>query len=172
MLATVHAVRVEPSAELPTRNSAMDGGGWLGERHRYAGSPRWKVGVQLLREAEDALNRHPRPGDRVGLVHGDAHPGNAMADDDRCTGLFDWGCAGVGHPGVDVGHTRLTAYLTYGLDAAADDVLAGWETENGESLRSVPYWDTLAALGTPPDIGGPTDRRDAFLLRALEALQR
>ncbi|MEQ4210230.1 aminoglycoside phosphotransferase family protein [Actinopolymorpha sp. B9G3] len=170
-LARVHGVGIESSTALPTRKWAMDPGvGFLYERRRYAGSPRWAAGERLLRQADDTLARIPRPRDRAGLVHGDAWLGNAMAVDEECTGLFDWGCAGVGHPGVDLGYTRLSAVLTYGMDAA-DEILAGWESENGEPLGSLAYWDVVAALTTPPDIGTPTDRRDAFLLRALEALQ-
>lgn len=168
-LASVHRVSIEPSAELPIRRRAMDGGeGFLTERRRYAGSARWVAGKRLLRRAEAELAQRPRPRDRIGLVHGDAWVGNAMALDGRCSGLFDWGSAGVGHPGVDVGYARLSAALTYGVHAAAD-VLAGWEAGTGEPLASIAYWDVVAALVTPPDLGPATDVRDAFLLRALDA---
>lgn len=171
-LAIVHSVKVESSAELPTRKRAMDPGeGFLDERQRYAGTARWVTGERLLEQAERTLARYPRPPDPIGLVHGDAWLGNAMARDNHCTGLFDWGCAGVGHPGVDVGYARLSAVLTYGMDAA-DDILSGWETEHGKPLSSIAYWDVLAALTTPPDLGTPTDRRDAFLRRALDAVGR
>lgn len=168
-LASVHRVSIEPSAELPIRRRAMDGGeGFLTERRRYAGSARWVAGERLLRRAEAELAQRPRPRDRIGLVHGDAWVGNAMALEGRCSGLFDWGSAGVGHPGVDVGYTRLSAALTYGVHAAAD-VLAGWEAGTGEPLASIAYWDVVAALVMPPDLGPISDVRDAFLLRALDA---
>jgi aminoglycoside phosphotransferase (APT) family kinase protein len=169
-LAAVHQVNIEPSAHLPVRQRSLEpGGGYLEERHLYTGSPRWAAGERLFREAEAELARHPRPADRVALVHGDAWIGNAMAVDDRCAGLFDWGCAGVGHPGIDLGHTRLTTALSFGMDAC-DDVLAGWEAEMGEPLSLTPYWDVVGALLTPPDLGDNTEARDEFLLRALDDL--
>jgi aminoglycoside phosphotransferase (APT) family kinase protein len=169
-LATVHQVNIAPSAHLPARQRSLEpGGGYLEERHLYAGSPRWAAGERLFREAEAELARHRRPADRVSLVHGDAWIGNAMAVDDRCAGLFDWGCAGVGHPGVDLGHARLTAALSFGMDAG-DDVLAGWEAAVGEPLCLTSYWDVIGALLTPADIGDNTATRDEFLLRALDNL--
>jgi len=170
-LATVHQINIKPSTHLPVRQRSLEPGeGWLAERHLYAGSPRWAAGERLFGEAEAELARHPRPADRVSLVHGDAWIGNVMAVDDRCAGLFDWGCAGVGHPGIDLGHTRLTAALSFGMKAG-DDVLAGWEAEAGEPLFSTAYWDVIGALLTPPDIGEKTDARDEFLLWALDDLR-
>jgi aminoglycoside phosphotransferase (APT) family kinase protein len=170
-LAAVHQISIEPSAHLPVRQRSLEPGeGWLAERRRHAGSPRWAAGERLLAEAQAALARHPRPADRVSLVHGDAWIGNAMAVDDRCIGLFDWGCAGIGHPGIDLGHTRLTAVLSFGM-TAGDDVLAGWEADVGAPLSSTAYWDVVGALLTPPDIGEKTDIRDEFLLRALDDLR-
>jgi aminoglycoside phosphotransferase (APT) family kinase protein len=170
-LATVHQINIESSAHLPVRQRSLEpDGGYLAERRRYAGSRRWAAGERLFREAEAELAGHPRPADRVSLVHGDAWVGNAMAVDDRCAGLFDWGCAGVGHPGIDLGHTRLTAALSFGMEAG-DDVLAGWEAEVGEPLSLTAYWDVVGALFTPPDIGDKTDARDEFLLKALDDLR-
>jgi aminoglycoside phosphotransferase (APT) family kinase protein len=166
-LARVHQITIEPSAHLPARRRSLEpDGGYGQERELYAGSPRWAAGARLLAEAAAELARHRRPADRVSLVHGDAWIGNAMATDNRCTGLFDWGCAGVGHPGIDLGHTRLTAALSFGMDAA-HDVLAGWQAEAGQPLSLPPYWDVAGALLTPPDIGDKTQLRDDFLLRAL-----
>jgi hypothetical protein len=72
-LARVHGVGIESLTALPARKWAMDPGvGFLYERRRYAGSPRWAAGERLLRQAGDTLARIPRPRDRAGLVHGDA----------------------------------------------------------------------------------------------------
>ncbi|MGH7921752.1 MAG: phosphotransferase family protein [Candidatus Dormibacteraceae bacterium] len=168
-MARVHRVVPDRSPDLPARRRALEPGeGFLEERRRFAGSPRWSAGERLLQGARAVLRHRSPPPGPVGLVHGDAWLGNAMAAGLRCTGLFDWGCAGIGHPGVDVGYTRLSAALTYGLQAA-DDVLAGWEAESGAPLPSVAYWDVVAALTTPPDLGECTDLRDEFLLRALRS---
>jgi len=66
-------------------------------------------------------------------------------------------------------------------------VLRGWEEQAGRAAADVAYWDTVAALATPPDIGwfpaaiadqGRPDldrvlvleRRDSFLRQALAYL--
>jgi hypothetical protein len=65
--------------------------------------------------------------------------------------------------------------------------LCGWEAEAGRPAIDVPYWDAVAALSSPPDMGwfpvsmaaqGRPDltrevmleRRDAFLNAALSQL--
>jgi hypothetical protein len=82
---------------------------------------------------------------------------------------------------------RCDAAWCHGLQAAAD-VLRGWEAEAGRLGSHVPYWDVVAALASPPDMGwfpesmaaqGRPDltrevmieRRDAFLVAALSQLQ-
>ncbi len=66
-------------------------------------------------------------------------------------------------------------------------MLSGWESEAGRRASAVPYWDAVAALASPPDMGwfpvsmahqGRPDltrdvmlqRRDAFLDAALSQL--
>jgi hypothetical protein len=66
-------------------------------------------------------------------------------------------------------------------------VLAGWEQHAGRPAAQVPYWDVVAALATPPDMGwfpaaigaqGRPDldqptllaRRDQVLREALDRL--
>jgi hypothetical protein len=99
----------------------------------------------------------------------------------------DWDCAGLGAAGIDVGSLRCDAAMCCGLDAP-DHVLAGWQREAERPADSLAYWDAVAALSTPPDIGWFTDavsdmagrpdltkrllceRRDAFLADALDRL--
>ena len=135
----------------------------------------------LLAEAEKRIAALPVPGAFTGLVHGDLWQGNALWDGDRLTGLVDWDCAGVGPPGVDLGSLRCDAAICFGVESA-EEVLRGYGAAD-----DVPYWDAVAALSTPPDMGwfvgalhgqGRTDltrsvlvdRRDAFLEAALAAL--
>jgi len=71
----------------------------------------------------------------------------------------------------------------HGIEAAGQ-ILRGWEAEAGRPATDVPYWDAVAALASPPDMGwfpismalqGRPDltrevmleRRDAFLDAAL-----
>jgi hypothetical protein len=70
---------------------------------------------------------------------------------------------------------------------AVGHILRGWEAETGRPASDVPYWDAVAALACPPDMGwfpvsmaaqGRPDltrevmleRRDAFLGAALSRL--
>jgi len=125
--------------------------------------------------------------ERTGLVHGDLWSGNVLWHGDELVAVLDWDCAGVGPAGVDLGSLRLDAAMSFGPEAS-DHVLAGWEREAAGPAQSVAYWDALAALNTPPDLGWFVDttvealrrsdltrdvmlkRRDAFLTDALERL--
>lgn len=141
----------------------------------------------LLTAAEERITGRPVPGE-PGLVHGDLWQGNALWQGDRLVGLVDWDCAGVGPAGVDLGSLRCDAAICFGPEAAGD-ALAGWEDAAGRPAEDVPYWDAVAALSTPPDLGwfpgaiagqGRPDlvrellleRRDAFLAAALDRLDQ
>ncbi len=127
------------------------------------------------------------PADPIGFVHGDLWCGNTLWRSERLVAVIDWDCAGLGAAGIDLGSLRGDAALCYGIEAA-DHVLAGWQREAGRPAESVAYWDVVAMLCTPPDMGlvlpaisgmtGRTDltaellreRRDAFLTDALDRL--
>jgi aminoglycoside phosphotransferase (APT) family kinase protein len=127
------------------------------------------------------------PGDPTGFVHGDLWSGNTLWRGAELAAILDWDCAGLGSAGIDLGSLRCDAAMGYGLDASAH-VLAGWQREARRPADSLAYWDTVAALSTPPDIdwfadaisemnGRPDltkqllrERRDAFLADALERL--
>jgi aminoglycoside phosphotransferase (APT) family kinase protein len=100
------------------------------------------------------------PADPVRFVHGDLWWGNTLWRSGDLAAVIDWDCAGLGAAGIDLGSLRGDAALCYGL-AAVDLVLAGWEREAGRAAESVAYWDLVAALSAPPDIGYflPGDRR-------------
>jgi aminoglycoside phosphotransferase (APT) family kinase protein len=141
----------------------------------------------LLRAAEAAVAATRPDDDQPGLVHGDLWNGNTLRDDDgRLTAVLDWDCAGVGPAGIDLGSLRCDAAWSHGAEAAGH-VLRGWEAEAGRPASDVPYWDAVAALASPPDMGwfpvsmalqGRPDltrevmlaRRDAFLGAALSQL--
>lgn len=140
----------------------------------------------LLAEAERRTERNA-PRDAIGFTHGDLWSGNTLWRNDRIVAVIDWDCAGRGPDGIDLGSLRCDAAMCYAGDAAGH-VLAGWERQAGHRASSVPYWDVIAALSTPPDIswfaaaitgmtGRPDltaallrERRDAFLENALERL--
>jgi aminoglycoside phosphotransferase (APT) family kinase protein len=140
----------------------------------------------LLQLADDVLREHGTPQGETVFVHADLHPGNMMWDGDTNVVLIDWKDAGVGDPGVDLGHLRMQMALWYGEDAPGH-VLEGWQRESGREATDVPYWDAVAAVHTPTELedwgpfgfdeqgkplasGERTGRRDAFLRAALDQL--
>jgi aminoglycoside phosphotransferase (APT) family kinase protein len=178
--AAVHRVPAPPpSAALPVRTrsiSAVDFGAL-----RRAAPPQ-----PLLVRAEELLARLPVPPAPRVLVHGDLWQGNTLWTGDALTGVIDWDGAGVGPAGIDLGSLRCDAATSAG-GTAPDDVLAGYEAATGQPFPDVAYWDLVAALTTPPDMGwfvdavrdqGRTDldqptmlaRRDSFLAAALDRL--
>jgi hypothetical protein len=119
-------------------------------------------------------------------VHGDLWQGNVLWDGDTLASVLDWDCAGRGPAGVDLGSLRCDAALCFGAEAAGD-VLDGWQDHAGRPAENVAYWDLVAALSTPPDMGWfpPTfvdqgrpdltadvlvERRDQFLAAAIDTL--
>ncbi len=176
--ALLHAVPMPAAARLPRRDRPI---GPVDFDRLRAETP----AQELLQRAEEARDSY-RPRSDEGFVHDDLWQGNALWDGDRLTALVDWECAGVGPAGVDLGALRLDAAMCFDVDAG-DDVLAGWEAEAGRRADDVAYWDVVAALSTPPDVGwfagtisaqGRPDltrelleqRRNRFLSNALDEL--
>lgn len=176
--AALHAVPLSPALALPRRERPIPGEDFAALRRAAAPDP-------LLIEAEEAIDHRPVPGEEV-FVHGDLWQGNVLWTGDNLIGLVDWTCAGAGPAGIDIGSLRCDAALCYGLNAV-DDILEGWEEATGHPAKDYAYWDVVAALSTPPDMGwfvesitgqGRTDldhhtllqRRDEFLRAALDRL--
>lgn len=177
--ARMNAVALEPTPELGLRTRPMYDADFDAWRREDGSTP-------LLERAEAYLAGVDPPSAPLGLVHGDLWQGNALDDGRRLTGLIDWDCAGVGPAGIDICCPRFDAAVCFGLDAA-DEITAGWSEAAGSPPRDVDYWDVVAGLCTPPDVGtwvplihaqGRTDidarlaneRRGAFLRAALERL--
>lgn len=178
--ARLHAVPLEPSAGLPLRDRPIAG-------EDFAAMRRGPGVSSLLREAEELITRTGPVEGRPVFVHGDLWYGNTLWNDGALAGLIDWDCAGAGAPGVDLGSLRCDAAICYGTQAAAE-VLRGWEDTAGRAAADVAYWDVVAALATPPDMGwfpaaisaqGRPDldratllsRRDEFLRQAMNLLR-
>jgi aminoglycoside phosphotransferase (APT) family kinase protein len=179
--ATLHRVELAPGPALPWRDRPIAIEDFAALRRRQ---PR----PLLLAAEERVAERAPAPSAAAGvLVHGDLWQGNALWSGDTLAGLVDWDCAGAGAPGVDLGSLRCDAAVCFGPEAA-DDVRAGWEEAAGRPAADVAYWDAVAALSTPPDMGwfpgaiagqGRPDltrelllrRRDDFLRAALDRLE-
>lgn len=177
--ARISLVEPGPAPALPARSRPIEGEDFAGMRRAHGAS-------DLLRAAEAAVAA-TRPEDgRAGLVHGDLWYGNTLWDDGRLTAVLDWDCAGVGPAGIDLGSLRCDAAWCHGTEAAGH-ILRGWQDEAGRPASDVAYWDAVAALASPPDMGwfpeamaghGRPDltrevmlkRRDAFLGHALSQL--
>ncbi|WP_242001576.1 aminoglycoside phosphotransferase family protein [Kribbella steppae] len=164
-LAQVHAIPLEPQPHLPLRTRPIAVDDFAGDRRRgrMATTP-------LLRTADEWIQSLLQPQGATVFLHGDVWPGNMAWTADTCCTLIDWKTAGVGDPGVDIGELRKQIAITYGPEAIAG-VVDGWEQTAGRSATNIDYWDAVAALNTPTDLGPvATARRDAFLRAALERL--
>jgi aminoglycoside phosphotransferase (APT) family kinase protein len=142
----------------------------------------------LLEAAEERISGVSVPAVLTVFVHGDLWQGNTLWTGDTCEGMVDWDAAGVGHSGIDLGTLRLDAAILFGLPAAAE-ILEGWRQATSQAAEAMAYWDVVAALTSPTDMGQwlPVahdhgrvdldaatlmDRRDAFLRAALDRLDR
>jgi Ser/Thr protein kinase RdoA (MazF antagonist) len=177
--ARISSVAVIPAPALPVRTRPIEAEDFPGMRRDQGAS-------DLLRAAEEAIAAARPDDDRTGLVHGDLWHGNTLWHDGQLTAVLDWDCAGVGPAGLDLGSLRCDAAWCHGIDAAAH-ILDGWEAEAGRPASDIAYWDAVASLASPPDMGwfplsmtlqGRPDltsgvlleRRDAFLASALSQL--
>ena len=115
--ADVHLVRLSPSDQLPLRHRSIELEDFGALRERDGSSP-------LLLEAEHALAGLKEPTHETVLIHGDLWQGNTMWSGDEVVAILDWDCAGVGHPGVDLGSLRCDVAVMFGVEAA-DAVLDG-----------------------------------------------
>lgn len=124
----------------------------------------------LLSMADERIQSMTRPQGAAVFLHGDVWPGNMAWLGGNSYTLIDWKTAGAGDPGVDIGELRKQIAIKYGLEAIKH-IVDGWEQAAGKRATNVPYWDAVAALNTPTDLGPfITQRRDAFLRAALRSL--
>jgi aminoglycoside phosphotransferase (APT) family kinase protein len=178
-LAEIHRAPVPDPTDLPRRTRSISSVDFAELRRAAPPQP-------LLVAAEQVLATRPMPAAFDVFVHGDYWFGNTMWDGDVLTGVIDWDCAGIGHPGIDIGSMRCDAAICAGA-MAADEALVGYAQAAGRPVDDVAYWDVVAALTTPPtmewfveairgqgrtDLDQPTllARRDDFLVTALARL--
>lgn len=144
--ARIHLVPGTPSRELPVRARALDGYDLNEGSQPTASTP-------LLQQAREVIAAGS-PGDEpIGFVHGDFWQGNTLWDGDRYAGAVDWDFAGFGPAGVDLGSLRADVVVLHGPRAAAE-VLAGWEEAASGSAPNLAWWDLVAGVSTPDDMGG------------------
>lgn len=84
---------------------------------------------------QDELKHRP-----FSLVHGDAHPHNALwcnqRSDKACLSLIDFEMVGVGSPAQDLGQWVISHMTPEERRACEDDILAAYHTELTDTLRA------------------------------------
>ena len=115
---------------------------------------RWRASDagELWTSALQVLDEHHPTAVPDALVHGDCWQGNSLWVGDEFRGFIDWDAAGTGSPGIDLGTMRLDAAFFFGADAM-DDVVTGWAETSGRAVVDLAYWDLVAALTSPIDLG-------------------
>lgn len=136
-LAAVHSVPAERLTELP---SLFDGSG---------GSPEI-LGGPL---AAQVRSRWPEVvAAPAVLTHGDYWSGNVVWRDGRLTGIVDWASGSRGSRGFDLGWCRLDLVLLFG-EQIADEFLAAYEAEAGQTVGEMRLWDRWAAARSDDLVG-------------------
>jgi aminoglycoside phosphotransferase (APT) family kinase protein len=160
--ARLHAWPCAPSLSLPRRHHPIGDLDFAAMRAGHDMGPLQREAQAILDAAAQLL-----AAEATVFVHGDLWQGNTLWVGDSLTGLVDWDAAGAGAPGVDLGSLRMDVALCYGTDTAGTDtagtdtagtdaageVTAGWEEAAGRPADNVAYWDIVAGLATPPDLG-------------------
>jgi aminoglycoside phosphotransferase (APT) family kinase protein len=81
---------------------------------------------------------------RMSVVHGDFHPNNVMAHNNRIVGVLDWGELIVADPAIDVGWSRMV--LTTEVSAELGDTFAEAYTRISPGvIESLHFWEVFAA---------------------------
>jgi aminoglycoside phosphotransferase (APT) family kinase protein len=111
---------------------------------------------QPVTEATLAWIKAHRPpaGEPVGLVWGDARPGNMIFDHGECVAVLDWEMATLGNPAIDLGWWLfLDRHHTEGINVepldgvpARAETIARWEELTGLSAEHVDYYEVFAGL--------------------------
>jgi aminoglycoside phosphotransferase (APT) family kinase protein len=136
-LAAVHTVPSERLAELP---SVFDAGedplGPLGGPLAAEVRSRWP---QIVESPEV-------------LTHRDYWSGNVVWRDGKLTGIVDWSDGSRGPRGFDLGWCRLDLVLLFD-EKIADDFLAAYEAETGQTVDEMRLWDCWAVARSDDAVG-------------------
>lgn len=81
------------------------------------------------------------------VVHIDYWPGNVLWDQGQITAIVDWEEAAYGDPAIDVAYCRMEMFLS-GMGHVADEFLDTYETEVGQQVANLGFWE-LAATARP-----------------------
>ena len=90
------------------------------------------------------------PSGPLTFVHGDLWPGNLLFQADRLTGIVDWGDAGVGHPGLEVGYLAADLRVATGSQHVHEAAIDAYEKVRGP-LPNRAWWEVAGYLRFPRD---------------------
>ena len=79
------------------------------------------------------------------LLHIDYWSGNILWEGNEISAVIDWEEAAYGDPAVDVGYALMNMILM-GLPDAADEFLRAYESETGNALQNLGFWELAAAV--------------------------
>ena len=114
----------------------------IGRREEAAQGEPLTREVQAVLKAEIGRIRWPEPT----FVHGDFWPGNTVWRYGQLVGVIDWTNAELGDPRVDVSQCRTDIAFSLSQDEA-DAFLNAYETQTGQPLPDLWYFDLFRGLG-------------------------
>lgn len=128
---------------------------------------------RALWERALALVRVPPVRGTGRFMHRDYHPGNALWEGSRLTGIVDWTQASWGPPAADLGQLRVNLAADHSVELADVAREAYWVA--GGHLEDAAYWDIRTLLDWLPDLddeyaAGPgLERLERYLAAVLAA---
>ncbi len=78
------------------------------------------------------------------LVHRNFHSDNILAEDDKITGVIDWGEVTIADPAIDVAWTRMILATEASADLG-DLFTADYARRNPDILETLGFWEMFAA---------------------------
>lgn len=98
---------------------------------------KWKIASDIVTSAKPSAVKR--------FIHRDYHPANVLWSEGEISGIVDWVNGCIGPAGIDVGHCRVNLALLHGVEIA-DEFLAFYRGEQGDSFVYDPYWDFVTLI--------------------------
>ncbi len=148
MLVVIHGVEPPSPDDLPVYRPYF-----ADDQIEHRLVPRWSRRRSVW---EDVFERiHDRwPVTPVRFIHRDYHPGNALWDGERISGVVDRATAARGPAGIDLARMRQNLAAWHGK-AAADRFTRRYVEAGGDPAARHPFWDLLDAADSVADTDEP-----------------
>lgn len=105
---------------------------------------------RLEGEAWSRLRRLGIPEAATSFLHGDFWTGNLLFEAERVTGIVDWGDAGYGPAGLELGHFRAELVIGTGSEEPAEAMVSAYEAQRGP-MADRAWWEVAGFLLFPSD---------------------